>query len=705
MWRGTSCGFLPTWKSIPNTLPKIHPIQPPPRYILGVSLIFWGVMTDRVFSGLLLAILVESAHFLKLRWEFTEESAAKAWQITTVAIAITTALIFLDDSPYLALPNLLTWLPPLLVPMQFIQSFGLRDSLPLSTFSFLAKRRHKRNLRLGLFEQPIHINFGNIYFVAILVSATLGSRPNVMPYSMMFLPGIVVLTGWRLLSASQSRKLSLFIALVVAGGFSLAGQFGLNRLVDSFGGRGPGGSPFNPNSVFTMIGRPGKVALSPDIVWRLSPLEKAPRPTLLRTATYGMFHGSTWVNQRLIEFRDLDNTEPEQGNIFFLLGEDMTPEVQRESIDPQLPRFSLRGTAFAETPLPLPGDTASLQAFEHDGIEINPLGTVRIFPKRSVISGTVIWNGRGTPDSVPALKEDLSIPNIEREIISSVVREIGLDRETTLEGKLNLLRTWFRQNFKYSTSLSISSSNYRATLRTALSQFLTTNRSGHCEYFATAAALLLREAGIPARYAIGYAVVERDLKRGEYVIRGTHGHSWCRVWDEQNGRWIDFDATPPSWLATPPPTDTFAQKFNDAQKRLREDFSLWRNQPANRLAASLVMLAITLGVLALILRRLWKSKRRLEAVKKATGYAGPVMQTPLNAIEKEAEKRLGVRPMGQPLAAWLMRLHPALPDSRALEEAIELHQRLRFDPLAPEPSQLQRLSDLTHEISATLHRR
>ena len=243
MWRGTSCGFPPTWKSIPNTLQKIHPIQPPPRYILGLSLIFWGVMTDRILSGLLLAILVESAHFLKLRWEFTEESASKAWQITTVGIAITTALIFLDDSPYLALPNLLTWLPPLLVPMQFIQSFGLRDSLPLSTFSFLAKRRHQRNLRLGLFEQPIHINFGNIYFVAILVSATLGSRPNVMPYSMMFLPGIVVLTGWRLLAASQSRKLSLFIALVVAGGFSLAGQVGLNRLVDSFGSRGVSGLP------------------------------------------------------------------------------------------------------------------------------------------------------------------------------------------------------------------------------------------------------------------------------------------------------------------------------------------------------------------------------------------------------------------------------------------------------------------------------
>ena len=704
MWRGTSCACPRNCKSTPNTTRTIHRIQPPPRYILGASLVFWGVMSDRVLSGLLLAIILESAHFLKIRWEFTAESASKAWQITTVGIALAAALIFLDDAPYLALPNLLTWLPPLLFPMQFIQSFGLRDSLPLSTFSFLAKRRHQRNMRLGLPEQAVHINFGNIYFVAILVSATLGSRPNAMPYSMMFLPGVVVLTGWRLLSASQSRKLSLAVALFVAGCISLAGQTALNRLVDSLGNRGPGGSPFNPNSVFTMIGRPGKVALSPDIVWRLNPVGKSPRPTLLRTGTYGMFHGSTWVNQRLAEFRDLAQIEPEKGNIFFLLGEDTTPEVQRESTSPALPRFSLRGTAFAETPLPLPGNTASLVQFELDGIEINPLGTVRVFPKRSVISGTVLWNGLTTPDSAPYLKEDLAVPNIERENIRSVVAEIGLDREPDLEGKLNLLRAWFRQNFKYSTSLSISSSNYRSTTRTALSQFLSTNRSGHCEYFATAATLILREAGVPARYAIGYAVVERDSKRAEYIIRGTHGHSWCRVWDEQGGRWIDFDATPPSWLVATPPASTLAQRFNDAQKRLREDFSLWRNQPANRLAASLVMLAIALGILGFIMNRLWRSRRRMEAGEKAVAYGGPVVRTPLNAIEKVAEKRLGARPPGQPFAAWLMRLQPSLPDSRALEEAIELHQRLRFDPAGSRPPQLERLSALAGELATAIRR-
>ena len=292
-----------------------------------------------------------------------------------------------------------------------------------------------------------------------------------------------------------------------------------------------------------MIGRPGKVELSPDIVWRLRPLENSPRPTLLRTGSYNTFHGSTWVNNPRVtvsDFKDLDNVEPVKGEIFYLLSyllrEDLPPEMQREllreSISPDLPRFSLRGTAFAETPLPLPGNAASLQHFELDGIESNSFGTVRIFPKRSVIEGSVLWNGRTNPETPPIPKEDLATPTTEQETLQTVLHEIGIEQQLTLDDKLKTLRSWFRENFKYSTSLSISSSNYLSTSRSALSQFLTVNHSGHCEYFATAAALLLREAGIPARYAIGYAVVERDTKRGEYVIRGTHGHAWCRVWDE-----------------------------------------------------------------------------------------------------------------------------------------------------------------------------
>jgi transglutaminase-like putative cysteine protease len=643
---------------------------------------------------------------VKFRWDFSEDAASAAWQFTTLGIGLAGILIFLDETPYMALPSLLTWLPPLLLPMQFVQSYGLRDSLPLSTFSFLARYRHKRNLRLGLTEETIRIHFGNVYFVTTLIASTLGSQANSWPYSLMFLPGIIILTGWQFLAASRSHPLALVIALIVAGGISLAGQFGLDELADWFGNRGQSRSQFNPNSAPTMIGKPGRIQLSPDIVWRLRLHDDSPKPNLLRTGTYNILRGSTWQNMRVAvtDFRDLDNIEPTQGEIFYLLRDNLTPEAKREAIAPGLPRFSLRGTAFAETPLPVPGDTASLTDFELDAQQCNSLGSVRVFPKRSVIEGTVLWNGSTNPEVEPLANEDLVIPPPEREALQEALRQIRIDEQPTLEGKLRAIRGWFQQNFTYSRNLSINASHYLSNPHTALTQFLTTQQSGHCEYFATTTALLLREAGIPARYATGYAVIERDLKRQEYIIRGTHGHAWCRVWDADAGSWLDFDTTPGSWLDALRPQNTASQRFNDSVKRIREDFFLWRNRPANRLGATVVMLAILLAVTGYIAKRLWKSKRRMEAARKATRYTGPVVLTPLNALEPQAEKHLGSRPPGEPFAAWLMRLRPSLADSSVLEEAVELHQRLRFDPQPTPQTTRERLAELARDLESAIKR-
>ena len=198
---------------------------------------------------------------------------------------------------------------------------------------------------------------------------------------------------------------------------------------------------------------------------------------------------------------------------------------------------------------------------------------------------------------------------------------------------------------------------------TALARFLTDVRAGHCEYFATAATLMLREAGIPARYATGYAVMERDPKRGEYLIRGTHGHAWCRVWDETTATWIDFDPTPPDWFAQRPNTSTVIQRFNDGLKRIREDFFIWRNRPANRFAVSSIMLGVAFAVTAFVIKRLWRTKRRSKPEIQAGDYAGPVIRTPLHRIETQARKHLGHRPPGETFAEWLARLRPSLPDA------------------------------------------
>ncbi len=659
-------------------------------------------MTGRPLIGIPLALMIECEHWTKLRWDFTPEATGRAWQITVLMIVFSSVFIFLDTNAYVALPSILSWMPVLLLPMQFVQSFGLHESLPLNTFSFLARHRRQRNLRFGLTEALIHIHFGNVYFVAAMVASTLGSQANWWP----FLPGIIILTGWLLLSVSRSRPISLLISLIIAGGIAVGGQIGINKLQDflQFGAyqRDSG----LPNSKTTMIGQPGPIIQSADIVWRLRLEGKSPPPKLLKTASYNDYHIGTWKTMVPggVEFKDLD-TRLHQQVPYYLLAGNLTEADQFKAVSDSLSRFKLRGSATKETPMPLTGDAASLRDFEVDGIERNELGSARVFPTHSVIDGSVLWGGENDPESAPFSKEDLAIPFSEKETLKAVIETLKLDQQPSLEEKLGVLHRWFQKEFSYTRNPTIRASSYVAKKPTAMTQFLTTTRAGHCEYFASAAALLLRQAGIPTRYTIGYSVLERDAKRQEYVIRGTHGHAWCRVWDTKSSRWIDFDTTPSGWGDMVSMQNSWIQSLNDTVQRLREDFFLWRSQPSNRLAVTLVMSFIGLCLISFIASKLWRSKRRVVTSKKSNIFEGTVVQTPLNALEPQVAKHLGSRPVGQPLAAWLKRLKSAQLDASLLDEAIEIHQRLRFDPATPAPADQDRLQKITQQIESIIRQK
>lgn len=646
--------------------------------------------------GLVLALVVEGRHWTRIRWDFDDDACGKAWHFTSIGIVLAAVLIWLDGNRYTALPNLLSWLPALMIPMQFIQSYGMRESMPMSAFSFLARRRRERCRRFGLIEETSSFNFGNAMFAMTMVGATVGSKSS----SGLFLPGLVILGGWMLMSKGRGRPLLLLPVLALAGLMALSGRHALEKAEEWLGSaasqmRGN----FDPNFVSTLIGTAGTIQQSEDIAWRLKPAEKNPPPRLLRTASFNNFLGANWRNQRLdnSDFTDLD-TRLIGDEAYYLLGE------SGETQDPaNMPYFTLRGSAAAETPLPLPGDSAMLRDFALDGVERNSFGTVRVFPKHPVIDGTVFWKGGGNPENPPIENEDFQIPMSEREFIHSTLEELGINSETPLREQLAILRTFFHRDFRYTRDLTIRQPYSRITGRSAISRFLTETRAGHCEYFATAAVLMLRAGGIPARYATGYAVMERDVKHGGYVLRGTHGHAWCRVWDQDAGMWIDFDPTPPDWLGSVSGRQRLSQRLNDQIKRLREDFFLWRNRPENRIAVTLVMLAVGLALAAFITKRLWRSRRRLEAAQRATGYEGPVTRTPLHALEPRARKHLGARPPGEPFARWLARLRPVLSNSNVLDEAIALHQRLRFDPAPPQTSDQERLARLAAELEARLN--
>jgi hypothetical protein len=78
-----------------------------------------------------------------------------------------------------------------------------------------------------------------------------------------------------------------------------------------------------------------------------------------------------------------------------------------------------------------------------------------------------------------------------------------------------------------------------------LSDFLFGRREGHCEYFATAMAVLAREAGVPARIVNGFYGGVWNPYGDYYAIRQADAHSWVEAWIPGPG-WMTFDPTPPS---------------------------------------------------------------------------------------------------------------------------------------------------------------
>lgn len=674
--------------------------------MLGSALLFWGGLSGHGLLGLALAFMVEAAHWTRLRWDFNDAACTRAWQLCIIAAALSMVFIWIDGDPYLMVPQLLGWLPVLLLPLQFVQTFGLRQALPARTFALFTRKQRELQHRHGLDPSAVHFNFGHVYLVGVMVAATpLGERPE----SGLFLPGLLVITLWALLGSGRCRVLPVILLLLVAGGIAVLGQIGLamayhwlNLSVlkgyDDF---------LNPSHYRTAIGHLGEIKQSANIHWRLRPQSGHPVPALLRSTCYNRYRTGLWINLtppglattesdfKALMPADSGNSSP----VYPLLagaGQQVDSAV--------LPRFSLRGAATINSPLPLPGSAAYLRDFQVDAIERNSLGTVRIFPKDPVIDGSVAWGDTATAETAPWPEVDLDVQANERAALRQVLADLKLADHPSLAAKLEVLRRFFLK-FQYTRYNTIEPPPIGVSKGpTAITLFLTTARRGHCEYFATAACLLLREAGIPSRYAIGYAVMEHDARRGEWVMRGRHGHAWARVWDERAARWLDFDPTPPGWLGAETRPGISLQWLLDGFHRMREDFALWRGRSQNRLLLTAVMFTLGGTGLVFILSRLWRSKRTLATppTRRKNSTAAP--SSPLHPLEKPAAKYLPPRLPGQPFCQWLSGLQPYLTDASLLDEAIRLHQQLRFDPAPPAPPDSQRLTHLTTLLARELDR-
>ncbi|MCW1926083.1 hypothetical protein OKA05_26220 [Luteolibacter arcticus] len=691
----------------------------PPRFLLGAALLFWGAMTERVVPGLACAMLVEGAHWTRVRWNFGERAFLNAWRLSVLFLLMAMVLVLLNGARLSAMSIVFTWLPVILIPLQFVQSYGMSRTTTLATFSMMVRRRREHALKYGLPFREIRFGFGNVYLCATLLASCLGSRAE-MPA---FYPLLVILGAWGLMAASgrawkQVGLASLFAVLLSAllGAGGEMGLMKLYRMVTTIGTSDGSYSSEYARERQTSIGSLGRLKQSPEIVWRLIP-EQGPLPRLLRIASYNTYYDQGWQADLLpsgtdpdmdgfdevAEITNPDNLEDLEDK--FLIAAPNLPEP-KVAVARDLPRFRLRGATPSSrnfSLLPLPGNAASLHQFDPEEFDRNPFGTFRLKPSQPVADARVLWHPDFSPELPPwkslassydrrrfdhgplspdakkrvTVEPELQIPPSEAAVIKRVATELGL-HDVPLEEKIARLRRHFVANFQYTRYNRTREDFDPAKHSTLLGKFLTDTRAGHCEFFATSAALLLREAGVPTRYVSGFMAAEIDPKTGQALLRGIHAHAWCRAWDAELNHWFDLDLTPPDWLGLETPRMARFQELTDWFQRVREDLLVWRDQPGHMMWLTLGLLAPLVIGMAYIGRNLWRSRSRLDA-EKARRRGATVVATALTALERPARKVLGERPPGMPLAPWLRRLAPLLASPDPLEKALALHHRLRFD--------------------------
>jgi len=100
--------------------------------------------------------------------------------------------------------------------------------------------------------------------------------------------------------------------------------------------------------------------------------------------------------------------------------------------------------------------------------------------------------------------------------------------------------------------------------RDPLAAFLLEAKAGHCEYFSTALAVMLRGVGVPARNVTGFLGAQYNRFGGYYAVRQGDAHSWVEAW--MDDAWVTLDPTPPARDLLGPADDTLAgvRAFLDA---------------------------------------------------------------------------------------------------------------------------------------------
>ena len=674
-----------------------------PPFLLLAALLFWGWLSGFLIVGAIMGLLLEAARFVSYRWELDDADFSRIWSFCVLLNAILVVYVFTTNeqgggltgmfqgrpaqnavnSGIFTATRFLCWLPMTMFAFILAQMFNARPTVPLTGISIVLRWRRRKGDHA--FEGR-YLNISYPYFLVCLFSAGIHANQGTQIYFF----GLCVLVGWALWSV-RSRRFGLvawLTAMVLVIGLGYAGLQGINqaqRAIQNFNAQWIAhllSQRTDPLQSITSMGRIGRLKLSAKIVIWLEPQKLGLAPSYLQEASYRYYQPDrmAWYAGRTA--RDFVPVQSEADNTSWQLipGKKSTAAV---NITCYLNGWS-RELGAPEGLLPLPSGCVRLENLPVFMLRTNNSGAV-LAAGNGLQVFDAFYGGGATIDSPPDLEStnhfDTTVPTNEIPALQVAIAEMNLPAHASYQQKLQAVDKFFLTKFTYSvwqTPDKLATWN-----ATPLSKFLTTSRSGHCEYFATATVLLLRELGIPARYAVGYYVHEPS--GSGYVVRERDAHAWCLVWDAADKCWKNFDTTPGSWVAIEEKRTAIGEWFADLRSWLGLQFARFRWGQAHLQQYIFWALIPVLLVLLyhIIFRRLGKLRAAGAKKRKAEPVIWPGLDSEFYQLEKKLAARGVPRQTGEPLSEWLERALAGTASAELrepLRELLRLHYRHRFDP-------------------------
>lgn len=279
------------------------------------------------------------------------------------------------------------------------------------------------------------------------------------------------------------------------------------------------------------------------------------------------------------------------------------------------------------------------------------------------------------------------VPSVVAQSLTPVARRVVAGARTDRE-KAQRIADYLMDRHPYSLT-------FRPRRGDPVVDFVTREgEAAHCEFFASAAALLLRCVGVPTRYVVGYYAHE-IMEDQVLVVRQRDAHAWVEAWVDGEG-WMTVEATPPTGMPDQHGTDIelwrrVTEGVQDLWVRLRDHLAT--------ITPDQVVWVLLLPVAVVPLVYVVRNRRRRRAAQSAGYPIPPDLETLARRFEALLQRR-GI--VAEPHRPWSAQLR-ALPDDDPFRAAaaafVALYDAGRFGA-ATDRAALERALDAAAAIDS-----